>query len=97
MVFFSSDYLIDKLQQLSDTGVKKTGVLIASPDKSMSIFIQGNKIAVLDSHQHGLYGAGIATSESKNVSDFVAYLQLMLSRKWNGTLNGCNLAILEIV
>jgi len=91
---FGTNDVIDKLQQLSDTCQKKAGVLIVSPDKSMSIFMEGEKMAVLDSHKHGLYGGLIATSTS--VHDFVAYLELMVTREWTATLAGCNLATLEM-
>ena len=70
-----------------------TAVLIVPPDKAMLIFMKGGKLGLMDSHEHGVNGAIIATS--CNISNFVDYLNGMAHQYWNTTLSGSNLAIVQ--
>ena len=82
------------VEQLTHSGQQVAGVLIVAPDKAMLIYIKDGKFGLMDTHQHGTYGALIAISTSRNVDEFVAYLSEMVYRYWNASFCGCNLAIL---
>jgi len=71
-------------------------VLIVPPDKSMAVIFNNGEVCVIESHTHGLYGAVIGTCFTKKIEDFVAYLQLMVMRDFNSTLDGSNFALLAI-
>ena len=61
----------------------------------MVIYMNNNKIGLMDSHSHAQHGAIIATCHSHNVTEFVQYISQMAKRYWNTNLFGANFTILE--
>ena len=90
--FFTAQDMVNKLEHLVNSEHRECGVLIVPPDKSMAVLVGDGKLGVFDSHKHGLSGGIIAIGD--NIQNFVAYLELMIRRDWNGILNGANFTTL---
>ena len=87
--YFHVEELIEKINNLLDT--KHAGVLIVPAARSYAVLIEQGKIAVFDSHQHGVHGGMIYVSKSRCSREFVSYLGQQES------LSGCNFALLSLL
>ena len=96
MGFFSVQDLEDYLVQYHQLHPTFAAVLIVPPDKTMLLCFNQEGICLFESHKHGLHGGVVATSASGNISNFVRYLQIMVTRDWQTQLRGANLAILGL-
>ena len=80
--FFYAEDIKETLCQLLQCKGRQAGVLIFPPDRAVALLVTNKRIAIVDSHEHGIYGGMIAVSEE--IQEFIAYLQT------KGALNGCN-------
>ena len=89
--YFHVEELIEKINNLLDSNTKHAGVLIVPAARSYAVLIEQGKIAVFDSHQHGVHGGMIYVSKSRCSREFVSYLGQQES------LSGCNFALLSLL
>ena len=86
---YQFDNFVDllELQMLSLARVKLAFVLIFSPDKSMTLFLNElGESMLIDSHSHLDTGAIIATASDNQLHYMVNYIQEMILRDWGPTV-----------
>ena len=88
--YFHVEEFIKKMDNLLDSNTRQAGVLIVPAARSYAVLIDQGKIALFDSHQHGVYGGMIYVSKSRHSREFIAYLSQQES------LCGCNFALLSL-
>lgn len=80
-------------REVTRAGLKshlETYVLLVPPDKAMTVIIDDNEIAVLDSHAHGVYGGLILVAKLEKTAVAFDVLRKMLAEAFDvPSFGGC--------